>query len=76
MPKYPKCPKCKKEIKTLRNIVTGTMEYELRVDKDGDCEYAKMDFESDSGDNDFTCPLCRKILFNNEEDALEFLKGE
>ena len=72
-----KCPKCNREINTLQNIVTGTMEYELKIDKDGDREYAEMKFEADDdGANDFSCPKCFDILFNNEENAIAFLKGE
>lgn len=73
-----KCPKCGREIDTLQNFQAGTMEYELKIDKDDDEEYTKMDFEPEGNDsdNDFMCPRCYEVLFNNEEDAIAFLKGD
>lgn len=72
----PKCPKCGREINALLNIVTGTMEYELSLDVQGDEQYSRMDFENDNEINDFVCTLCQKVLFVDDEEAIEFLKGE
>ena len=71
-----KCPKCDREISSLQNIVTGTMDYEFKIDDAGDEEYTRMEFEANGNENDFVCPLCWEVLFNNEEDAIAFLKGD
>jgi predicted RNA-binding Zn-ribbon protein involved in translation (DUF1610 family) len=72
-----KCPKCGAEIKDLRNIVSGTMEYVFMVDKDGKCAYGGLDFEfiETENMNEFWCPVCDEVLFTVEEDAIDFLMG-
>ena len=64
-----KCPECGKEIDYLYNLESGDMEY--RLNPDGD--YEGMEFATDGGRNEYECPECRKTLFTNETDALEFL---
>ena len=66
-----KCPKCGTEIDYLYNLESGDMEY--RFNPDG--SYEGMEFATDGGRNEYECPECRKTLFTNETDALEFLKG-
>jgi len=71
-----KCPKCDREISTLRNI-EAVVEYKVGLDAQGDMEYRQKesdDFYADIGDA-FRCPECDEVLFNDEDDAIKFLKG-
>lgn len=68
----PKCPKCGTEIEYLNNWESGEMGYKLFPNGD----YEGMEFTTDGGTNEYVCPECKKTLFTNETDALEFLKGE
>ena len=70
------CPKCNKEITSLRNIVTGSMEYYLSLDIHGDVQYETGEFEPDAGVNEYWCPECDEVLSTEEEGAITFLKGE
>ena len=64
------CPKCNKEITSLRNIVTGSMEYYLSLNAQGDIQY-------ETGETDeYRCPECDEVLFTSETEAIAFLKGE
>ena len=64
-----KCPKCKEEIFGLMNYQSGENRYFL--DLDGD--YELKDFQENGKVNDFECPSCGKVLFNDEKKAKKFL---
>jgi hypothetical protein len=70
------CPKCKSEIDSLNNVQSGTMAYDLSILDDGEIHYESGDFEADDNVNEFWCPLCNAVLFNNEEQAVSFLKNK
>ena len=70
------CPECNREITSLRNTVTGSLEYYLSLDTQGDTQYEEREFQPDIENNDYCCPKCHKVLFTSEEEAIAFLKGE
>jgi uncharacterized protein with PIN domain len=72
------CPECNEEIDSLRNIQTGTMEYRLKLDVQGDIQYETCEFELDAGVNvnEYWCPECEAVLFTDESKAIDFLKGD
>ena len=71
-----KCPECGEEIGVLKNICTNiTQEFTFYIAK-GEVEYKYEDTPSEGGDSEFYCPKCNAFLFDNEEDAERFLKGE
>jgi len=73
----PKCPKCGKEIDYLWNYSAVWEEYKLTIGRDG---YEQYEFIDDSApvdgiDDEYVCPECHEVLFTDEEDAVNFLKG-
>ena len=71
----PKCPKCGAEVDCLINIQDVWEEFRFWIDEDGDVNYEDMD--SWDGDlNEFKCPSCSEVLFEDEGEAEAFLKGE
>lgn len=70
------CPQCNVEIDSLRNIQTGTTEYRLSLDVQGDIQYETREFEPDADVNEYWYPECEAILFTNELKAIDFLEGE
>jgi DNA-directed RNA polymerase subunit RPC12/RpoP len=73
----PKCPKCGKEIDFLENYQYPTVDYyHFYLDSEGNPQYEYMDgFSSKDDEGDYYCPECGEKLFDNEEDAIKFLKG-
>lgn len=68
-----KCLKCNKEIETL-NYTQSCIAYGV-FDKFG--EYEEINCELDNNNyNKFICPKCDCILFDDEDDAKEFLNKE
>ena len=67
--KMVKCPRCQKEIFGLDNYQSGENRYFL--DLDG--EYDLKEFKGDGKSNEFECPSCGKVLFDDEEKAKKFL---
>jgi predicted RNA-binding Zn-ribbon protein involved in translation (DUF1610 family) len=65
----PKCPRCGKEIDHLLVHSRAIMEYDYSI-KQGFkyLDTLEEDFES------FYCPKCNEELFDNEDEAFEFLK--
>lgn len=70
------CPKCDKEITSLRNIITGSIEYHLSLDIQGDVDYETREFHPDGDIDEHRCPECDEILFTSDTKAIAFLKGE
>ena len=70
-----KCPKCGKEIKELNNIQQVYHSYPMKLNKKGEPVYGKTPRTWDSGPGTWACPECDQDLFDDEEAAIEFLKG-
>ena len=70
-----KCLKCREEITTLSysGIATVFQRFDL---SNGYPNYETESMEFGSEDNEFTCPVCCGLLFDNDEEATKFLKGE
>jgi uncharacterized protein with PIN domain len=72
-----RCPKCKAEIESLNfsktKVVCGT----CGLDNE---EYMEMIEEYDIGEEQkpytYRCPECNEILFTDDEEAENFLRGE
>ena len=73
-----KCPECNKWLTSLDNITTGNVTYYLSIDKDGDINYSQdiHSFNPDGIVNEYWCPECNEMLFQDEEEAINFLKGK
>lgn len=73
----PKCTKCNREINSLDSTRTGTLYYNVSLDKQGDLQYIQVDFGyNDAVDiNEYLCPECNEVLFTSELEAIAFLKG-
>lgn len=72
-----RCPKCKKEIDYLFSDEAVWARYEARVEGN-DLEYGEMKEIVDVYDDraqQFICPECNETLFENQEEAINFLKG-
>ena len=66
-----KCPKCKEKIKYLEGY--AEQRWIVELDKRGELKYKEIG-EIDTPDT-FECPICNEEIFDNEEEAVKFLKG-
>lgn len=66
----PACPKCYTEIDHLYLYERYEKKYDYRVDS----KFFMADVDPDS--IEFECPECNEALFDDEDDAVIFLKGE
>jgi hypothetical protein len=72
-----KCPKCGKEIECLINVQSGYNYYRFELDDEGVASYeSEDDFQTTDVVNDYCCDECNQVLFTDEEEAIEFLKGK
>jgi hypothetical protein len=72
----PKCPKCGREINSL--LLRAKQMHDFRVyEYEGGLEYFWIGASSDDDleNEEYYCPKCGAILFTNDIDALNFLKG-
>ncbi len=70
-----KCPRCRKEVDYLKAYQGGEDYDHLYVDKEGYADYHRKEFLPDGNGSEYECPECSKVLFRDEEEAVEFLKG-
>lgn len=72
-----KCPKCGEDIGYLRDFSPTWREFRLTIGENGLADYEDVgnDCSMDSKEDEYGCPKCGQILFTNEEEALNFLKG-
>jgi len=70
----PICPKCNAEINELVYARSEIYEDLMRVDDEGKLEFEPLN-EHDGEWCVYKCPKCNAVLFENIEDAEEFLKG-
>ena len=66
----PRCPKCGKEITYLINFSEVVEQYKF-CPRDP-VKYVFID-KWGSGVNEYVCPECEAVLFDNERDAEKFL---
>lgn len=72
----PKCPICQKEIDRLIHIQWGKRTQLYIKDSVGrGVSIQEYDFASNQV-GIFKCPACKRVLFEIEEEAEAFLKGE
>lgn len=65
-----KCPKCKTNIDYLHQYIETRFNFEL------DAEGNPFTLQAQPTEaEDYECPECHEALFDNQEDAIEFLKG-
>jgi len=69
-----KCPKCKAEINELIYARAEIYEDIMWIDENGKLEFDPTD-EYAGEWCVFKCPKCNAVLFEDFEDAEEFLKG-
>ena len=70
-----KCPHCSVPIKYLLAWFTAQSTYHLTV-QDVEGKHYNSNGKTPLPELDgFACPHCQNLLFKNEQDAVEFLKG-
>jgi len=75
-----KCPKCGEEINLLENRTKTEKGYYFRLDGKGHPDWIDMEL-GNSYDPLFPlreiymCPKCKEILFEDNDEAIKFLKG-
>jgi len=73
----PKCPKCGAEIDYLHEFDKVEEKFRFSIDDNGLPDYAHLNYIAESEEViDFECPECDALLFEDEEKATAFLKGE
>lgn len=72
-----KCPKCGKEIDYLRDFSPAWQEFRATIGQDGYMSFEPMDnYEvMDREDDEYECPECTRVLFTDQVQAENFLKG-
>lgn len=68
-----KCPKCGEEIEELKTY--EEMNSYLRISDSGEADYT-TDGYLEKEEYNYECPECHEVLFDNEQDAIDFLKGK
>lgn len=68
------CPKCKQKIEELELVRTGLEKARFYINKKGFYDYDNEDFESDGDFLEFRCWECGETLFEDYEEAEQFLK--
>ena len=72
-----KCYKCGEEIDFLTEYSKGWIRYDIFIGNDGQEDYEARDpIHDDMPVVEYDCPECGVSLFNNNEDAIAFLRGE
>ena len=68
-----KCPKCKEKIKSLRYEMIKKVIGNLIIFNDCE-EFNDDEYIFDENTINFYCPDCDELLFENGDDAINFLK--
>lgn len=77
----PKCPRCGEEIYYLNEYrkYEDIYSYKFTVDNNGDCD-SELENDDNEGNEPislkFVCPVCHKQLFDNTDDAMDFLMNK
>lgn len=69
------CKKCKEEIKYLDVAFVKHHSGILEIDPDGSERYEEESAIQDWEEEEYSCPDCGEILFTNDSEAIDFLKG-
>ena len=72
----PKCPKCGEEIETLIAWIPKEDRCNVSLNHDNTLDYESTDIIEGKGATEYACPLCNEVIFRNDIDAENFLKGE
>lgn len=72
-----KCPECGAEITYLKAYPGCKVALKFTIDSKGQPDYYEIDRTSEKewSKNWYECPKCTVVLFLNEEEAINFLKG-
>lgn len=72
----PKCPECEEPIDILNLFSQAEKRFDFYLESDGRPVSVFVEsFDNDSADDDYECPECNSVLFNQENDAIGFLEG-
>lgn len=69
-----KCPKCESEITFLNVYETAQRKGEMKIGSGGYPEFGIFTPLDWVDSTDYECPECDQTLFDNEEDATNFLR--
>ena len=71
----PRCLKCGSELNWLRLWSGNWSSYQFFLNEAGQCESFLEDEFWDEDKDEFQCPECQEVLFQDEEKAIAFLRG-
>jgi len=71
-----RCPKCNNELTYLNVWSEVFASWKFTVDDDGNEEYDDMEITGSEDINHFRCPHCSHDFEFDEDEAVDFLKGE
>lgn len=75
----PKCPKCGEIIDSLTMLETKETEFTVTYDEEmEDLDFIQIEewYGNPTGNvtkEEYSCPVCKKVIFNNASDAKAFL---
>ena len=71
-----KCPQCKDNITHLIHSARIVAIWQFSLDDNGNADYSTSELMDEPGENQqWECPECSAVLFENEKDAVIFLRG-
>ena len=70
----PTCPNCRKEVSHVLRCEMANVVSAMYLDEVGEARLKEQSFEPEAVE--FLCPECNQKLFDTNEDAENFLKGQ
>lgn len=72
-----KCPKCKGEIESLNFSKARNVFGTINLNEKQEAEWIEeFDIDEEQKQYEYRCPECNEILFEDDEEAENFLKGD
>jgi hypothetical protein len=72
-----RCPECNKDTISLVHTARVVAMWRFSLDQQGDADYSTSELMDEAGENQqWSCPHCDAVLFEDELDATKFLRGE
>lgn len=74
----PKCPQCGVELDYLDYFAYAHVKSQLEINEEGNAEWGYMELLDGTwpGSIEYQCPACGIVMFQSDDSAIKYLKGE